>query len=106
MNKKKFRGIGSLSVCNPRIAANLPERRFTPGTMVAMEMFWGDRLLHDVFRGPLRTSNDWLDARISIKINDYTQRLKEESEDDEKEDMESALNLVKDLRASLLDFSA
>jgi hypothetical protein len=74
--------------------------------MVAMEMFWGDRLLQDVLHGPFRTSNDWLEARISIKINDYMQRLKEESEDDEKGDMESALNLVKDLRASLPDFFA
>jgi hypothetical protein len=74
--------------------------------MVAMEMFWGDCLLQDVLRGLFRTSDDWLDARISIKINDYTQRLKEESEDDGKEDMESALILVKDLRASLPDFFA
>jgi hypothetical protein len=58
MNKKKFRGIGSLSVCNTRIAANLPEKRFTPGTMVAMEMFWGDRLLQDVLRGAFFTSKD------------------------------------------------
>jgi hypothetical protein len=84
VNARKFRGIGNLVVRNSRVVANLPGRRFAPGVTVSMEMFWGDRIHQNTFRGPFNNSKDWLRARLGIKIKEYEKRLESETEDDDK----------------------
>jgi hypothetical protein len=102
LNARKFKGIGSLFVCNPRVTANSPERQFEPGALISMEMFWGTRIKQDIFRGPFK-SKDWLEARLYINIRDF-EKLENESDDEEIEDLEGAIALAEDLQKSLPQF--
>jgi hypothetical protein len=101
MNALKFKSIGSLSVRNPRVAPDLPERQLEPGTIISREMFWGDRVQQDACCGP-KCSKDWLNPRLDIHICDLKERLRVEiaaEASDETEDLEQVIALAKNLQA-------
>ena len=104
MNARKFKGIGSLFFRKPGFAADSPEHRSEPGELISMEMFWGNRIKQDIFRGPFKNSKDWLDARLNINFRDFKEKLGNESDDEEAEELEDALALTEDLQRSLPEF--
>lgn len=90
-----FRGIGTLESDDGRSAP-------VPGQLVSDIFFMGEHIKYDVPRGPFRSSHDWLSSQLRVAIIKHEATLaSSETDEDEKEDAENAIVLVKRLLALL-----
>ncbi|KAI9761981.1 MAG: hypothetical protein M1840_001510 [Geoglossum simile] len=74
---------------------------FRLGRIVSMLFFWGDHINQDVYRGPFRTSHDWLHARLTFALNDQDRTIRESDDDDEIEQAKDAKDLIVELHEML-----
>lgn len=73
--------------------------------IVSMVFFWNTHLKSDVHRGPFASSRDWLDARFQLMEEDCRRVLEsQDADEDDKEDMETSRQLLKQLRKHLPSF--
>lgn len=69
----------------------------TPGKLISHEFFMGNRLKHDVPRGPFRSSYDWLSSEIRLIILEQTAALEKAEDEDDREDAEETLGAARSL---------
>ena len=101
MFEKQWRGIGNIYPANGN---GLPTNKTSieVGRIVSMDFFWGERVQQCVPRGPFRTSREWMHARLSLAEGDCELALASSEDEDDLEDAERTLGIVKRLK-SLLD---
>ncbi|CAI7643739.1 unnamed protein product [Penicillium bialowiezense] len=81
------------------------------GQIVSMQFFWGSHIHQNVYRGPFRSSKDWLLARLTLNENDCQSTLEQHSARDaeeldsddeyEVEDAASTLRIIEKLKSFL-----
>lgn len=69
--------------------------------IVSMQFFWGTHKLQNVPRGPFRSSKDWIDARLSFNEHDCRSTLDNSQDEDDLEDAERTLEIIKKLKTRL-----
>ncbi|KAM0429986.1 hypothetical protein ACHAPT_005992 [Fusarium lateritium] len=89
-NQSAFRTIGTLKDGSLTTGPNS-----IPGRLVSLVFCWGEHFDYDVPRGPFRSSHDWLEAVISMLIQDKVKEVGEAEDDEEKKDSESDLRTVR-----------
>ncbi|KAK7432936.1 hypothetical protein QQZ08_000407 [Neonectria magnoliae] len=95
--KKQLRGIGNIYSSSP--SADV-------GRIVSMHFFWGHNIHENVPRGPFRTTQDWINARLALsekdcqsKIAKYSAKQDMDSDDEaDLDDAERTLEIIKKLR--------
>ncbi|KAH7411973.1 kinase-like domain-containing protein [Phaeosphaeria sp. MPI-PUGE-AT-0046c] len=88
LNSKPFLEIGNLFA--PAEGSLSP----AIGPMVSQVFFWGDRLTHNVPRGPFKSSLKWLQTRLDLAIADQERLLRMSENEDDIEDAEFAKALA------------
>lgn len=74
--------------------------------IVSVNFFWNTRLKSDVHRGPFGSSKEWLNARIQLLEEDFTDLLGSPAADkDDNDEVERAQLQLKRLQKRLADFS-
>jgi aminoglycoside phosphotransferase (APT) family kinase protein len=95
----KFQSIGTLyateDISDP--ARGDP----TPGRVVALMFFQGDRYNYDVPRGPFRSSHDWLSAQLAIIRQEALDQDANDEDEDSREEAEVCLKVATRLTALL-----
>ncbi|POR38102.1 hypothetical protein TPAR_01696 [Tolypocladium paradoxum] len=89
-----------------------PSPSLTPSTgrIVSMAFFWGKRIHLDIYRGPFRSSKEWIKARLSLSESDCLSLMEkypdgtglDSDAEDELEDAMRTLSITSKLR-QLLD---
>lgn len=90
-----FRGIGTLG--KPISDGEL----FKLEQFVSTQFFMGHRVKYDVPRGPFRSSHEWLKSYLDIANLDHERMLENPEDEDDKEEAELAIELVKRLSSLL-----
>ena len=72
-----------------------------PGLLVSHEFFIGDHHLYDTPRGPFHSSPDWLSAELNIILLHQTAVLAKTEDEDDKEDAEETIFVVRKLLSPL-----
>ena len=57
--------------------------KFELGRVVSPEQFWGARITKSILRGPYRTSQDWLQVKLSLIQSDQERIITESEDEDE-----------------------
>ena len=99
----KFQSIGTLFSEN-KLADNAAELAVVdpqPGRLVSRVFFWGDHFTYDILRGPFPSSHDWLSAYLGIIRQEQTDILKNDDDEEVREDAESCLQVATKLLALL-----
>ena len=100
--KKQLRNIGNIypsSESKPLQNDTLPEVK----RIVSTEFFWGDHIHQNVPRGPFRSSNDWIAARLLFNVNDCKSTLANSPDKEDLEDVDGTLKIIERLRTHLSD---
>ncbi|KAJ5476806.1 hypothetical protein N7475_002535 [Penicillium sp. IBT 31633x] len=88
----------------PNVPGNGPSEVALPdvGRIVSMEFFWGSHIRQDIYRGPFRSSNDWITTRLMLSQSDCDSTLDKHSagdldrdDENEIEDATRTLQIVK-----------
>jgi aminoglycoside phosphotransferase len=96
--KKKLRKIGNIyPSSNPFGNDTLPQVE----RIVSMQFFWGDHVRQNVPRGPFRSSKGWIAARLLFNEHDCKSTLANSQDEDDREDAERTLKIIKRLRTHL-----
>lgn len=74
-----FRTIGTLKDDTPTTE---------PHRIVDTMFFWGPHIDDDVPRGPFRSSHDWLQAFVSLIVQDKTRALDEAEDEEDREEFQ------------------
>lgn len=98
MYGKQFEAIGNI------YPNSESENSVSIGRIVSMHFFWGNRINQKVSRGPFSSSRDWIAARLCLNENDALKVLRENEDEDERDDAERTLVLVNRLRTHLPEF--
>lgn len=102
--RNQLSGIGNIYALPSSIGTSP-----TVGRIVSMHFFWGDHIYQDIYRGPFRSSKDWITTRLSISEHDCLSVLGknpvgedlESDDDDEVEDATRTLEIIRKLRPLL-----
>jgi hypothetical protein len=100
--KKQLRNIGNIypsSESKPLQNDTLPEVK----RIVSTEFFLGDHIHQNVPRGPFRSSNDWIAARLLVNENDCKSALANNRFNKDLKDVERTLKIIERLRTHLSD---
>lgn len=95
----KFRSVGTLASASDVLES--AHANPTPGRIVSLDFFQGDRFNYDVARGPFRSSHDWLSACLDMIRQEQTEILKKEDDEDDREEAQDILELAEELTALL-----
>lgn len=68
-----------------------------PGEVISNMFFWGSHFDYDIARGPFRSSHDWLAAYLEFLVQDQTEALGEAEDEEDVEDINFALALIRRL---------
>lgn len=80
-----FSGIGTLKTTQNEWFKELP------GEMVSPIFFMGEHFDWDIFRGPFRSSHDWLFSYLQVVIKDHQTSIEKADDEDDEDDTEAAL---------------
>lgn len=94
MYRRQFHAIGNIYP-NPK---RPDPRTLEIKRIVSMQFFWGDHISQAVPRGPFKSSQDWIAARLSFDEADGEKVLQHSRDEDDREDAESTLRIIKGLR--------
>lgn len=100
--EQRFSGIGNLYLkdgAGVQKAQSWDE--VSIGPIVSMFFFWGDRLHRSLPRGPFRSSQKWLSARLDLLAGDAASMLAKAADEDDLEDAAALDLVVKRLQALL-----
>ncbi|KAL9130769.1 MAG: hypothetical protein Q9217_001117 [Psora testacea] len=100
MYRRQFRAIGNIYPDPKRPDHSTLEVK----KIVSMHFFWGDHISQAVSRGPFHSSQDWIAARLSFNEADGEKILRYSGDEDEREDAENTVMIVKRLRNHLSEF--
>ncbi|WEW56991.1 hypothetical protein PRK78_002450 [Emydomyces testavorans] len=106
--KNQLRGIGNIyadSSSPESFSSNV-------GRIVSMQFFWGNHILQDVPRGPFQSSKDWILSSLLFNERDCNSTLAKyqnrddlsSDDEDDVEDAERTLTIIKRLKAHVDDF--
>ncbi|KAK3897084.1 hypothetical protein C8A05DRAFT_39364, partial [Staphylotrichum tortipilum] len=87
----KFQSMGTLGSDNSTSESAVCDPK--PGRIVS-HIFWGDHFEYDIPRGPFRSSHDWLSAYLGIICHEQAEILKNDDDEDTREDAEEWLRVA------------
>lgn len=68
-----------------------------PGEVISNMFFWGSHFDYEIARGPFRSSHDWLAAYLEFLVQDQIEALREVEDEEDVEDINFALALIRRL---------
>lgn len=88
---------GDISTSVGASAHTASQTSFVVGRIVSMQFFWADHISQDVPRGPFKSSQEWLSARLLFHQNDCERTLRTSDDEDDLEDAKKTSQIVRRL---------